>query len=612
MATYNRNTILATFGNLPVKAAGEVVILPGDTSQVWNILTGELAVWDRKKNITLGVADIATAKSITISIGQGNPGELAKDLIHIGGDDFDLCKGNICTNVTKPSCGCPQVLDIFFDCTKCNETYTLPLHLDDSKVRSNYGFNEKAEYVYTITTECCSCDNCDPEHNCEELACSFVDAINGKVQKDPKKITYFVKSNLTDQYQPFRAARIFNKPNSRKIFCISPVDSACENCVNLPAILGINIDGVITNFTYTTKPGDPTITLKGQMQRVVEEINKVLEPIGGSAYRTPGTQSCCPYDITINTCAEKVSIVTTSLKVGSTAEIAPTLEFNPFTSQIKESHCKGCGASPEEVNLNCGFSIMVDPVEVPCDCQYPPNARVPNYYGRTIEPSFAGDGWVCNNHFWVESQKQSLPSGFGYFYQDKASFEQHNGGSGRNWRNSNREVGRLCLPDKFSRATNAHNLIKCKETYCVYNILSRDVDSSHFLQNAVHYYNTDMSQILIPEKDDLTKSTWEEILIALQSRNLCCAGDISCGVSNDEFDITLGKVSSVDVSTNDTSYCGGTITYQITQTNNVTVTGSGAVFDITGLSLGTYSFKYVILCDNVQIGSATVTGNVTN
>ena len=103
--------------------------------------------------------------------------------------------------------------------------------------------------------------------------------------------------------------------------------------------------------------------------------------------------------------------------------------------------------------------------------------------------------------------------------------------------------------------------------------------------------NTEIS-LLIPEKDDLTKSTWEEILIALQSRNLCCAGDISCGVSNDEFDIILGKLSSVDVSTNDTSYCGGTITYQITQTNNVTVTGSGAVFDITGLSLGTYSFKY--------------------
>ena len=66
MSNYNRHTFLATVGNLPVKAAGEKVILDGD--DVWNVLGGELLVWDKKRNITLGVADIATATDIAIAV----------------------------------------------------------------------------------------------------------------------------------------------------------------------------------------------------------------------------------------------------------------------------------------------------------------------------------------------------------------------------------------------------------------------------------------------------------------------------------------------------------------------------------------------------------------
>ena len=601
MSNYNRHTFLATVGNLPVKAAGEKVILDGD--DVWNVLGGELLVWDKKRNITLGVADIATATDIAIAVGQGSPGELASDLLHIAGEDINLCKGSLCTKVTKPSCGVPQVLDIFFDCTKCNDVYTIAFHLDDSRIRSQYNFNDKAEYVFTIPTSCCSCADCDPEHNCEEVACAFIDAINGKVQRDPKKITYFQKANLASQYQPFTASRIFNKPNSRKIFCLAPTDTDCKDCAHLPGITGIEIDGVVTPFTYTTKPGDPTITLHGQMERVVAQANAAIEKVGGGAYLTPGSRPCCPYNITVNTCADVVRFIVAG------APVEPCEQLNPFSAQVTESVCKGCGATPTEVNLNCGFSILVDPLEVPCDCKYPPNEAVPNYYGRTLEPSFAGDGWVCHNHYWTVAQEQSLPSGYGYFYQDKAHYGQHNGGTGRNFRYSNRKVGRLGLPDKYSRATNAANLIKCDETYCVYNIESVDRDSTHFRQNAVMHYNTDITQLLVPEKDTQTKSTWEPILAALQARGICCAGDISCGVTSDEVaGAIVGTAVTFNVSTNDTIYCAGVVTYNVASSSNATVTGAGPAFSVTPLAAGAFSFVYEVLCDGQKIGEATLSG----
>lgn len=604
MATYNRYTYLATIGDLPVKEAGQPVILPGDTNDVWNVLAGELVVWDKQRNITLGVDEIATSKHISIGVGQGSPGELATDILHIAGEDFNLCKGEICTNVTKPSCGCPQVVDVFFDCTKCNDVYTIALHLDDSRIRSQYGFNEKAEYVFSIPTECCTCDDCDPEHNCEEVACAFVDAINGKVQRDPSKITYFQKANLADQYQPFTASRIFNKDNSRKIFCISPSDTECKDCAHLPGITGIIVDGVQTDFTFTTKPGDTSVTLHGQMERVVSQANKAIEAVGGGAYLTPGDRACCPYNITVNTCADSVQFIVDG------APVDPCEEYNPFTAQIKESVCKGCGASPEEVNLNCGFSILVDPLDVPCDCKFPPNMAVPNYYGRTIEPAFAGDGWVCHNHYWTEAQEQKLPAGYGYFWQDKAHYGQHNGGTARDWRYSNRRVGRIGLPDAHSRASNAANLIKCDETYCVYNITSTDRDHEWF-NNAVRHYNTDVSYVLVPEKDTQTKSTWEPILAALQARGICCPGDIACGVTDDEIDTgdaVVGTAVSIDVSENDTTYCEGTVTYNVLSSQNATVEGDGPSFDVTPEAEGEFAFIYEVLCDDVKIGEATVTG----
>lgn len=515
MSTFNRYTFLATIGNQPVKQAGEPVILPGKSEDVYSVYTGEIVVWNPRQNITLSVEDIATAKHVSIAVGTGPEGSLATDLIHIAGEQFNMCDAKFHAQVTPPACGIPQVVDVFFDCTKCDDVYTLAFHLDDTRVRSQYGFNEKAEYVFSIPTECCGCDDCDFEHNCDEVACAFVDAINGGVQKDPSKITYFQKANLADQYQPFTAARLHVGENTSKRW---ELEVSKEGLVG---ITGVNIDGVETTFSYTTKVGDATTTLPTQLDRVVEGVNSALETVGGSAVIKGTLRPKNGYILEVNTCATSVELIT------SDGNLAPTTELNPFTELDQTKVCKGCGVTPDTINLGCGIRIFVDPVEVPCDCKYPSNLPAPNTYVRTIEPAFAGDGWVCHNHYSKVSQEQVLPSGFGYFWQDKAHYGQHNGGTGRNWRYSNRRVGRIGLPDDYSRASNAINLIKCDETYCVYNITTVKKDLEKF-NNAVHYSNTDLTYMLIPEGDDATKASFEPYLSALQDRGICSPGEIEC------------------------------------------------------------------------------------
>lgn len=608
MATFNRYSYLAASGNLPVKAQGEKVILDGKSKNIWNVLAGEIVVWDKTRNLTLGIGDIATAKHVSIGIGQGNKGELATDILHIAGEDFDFCKGNVCANVTKPSCGCAQVVDLFFDCTKCDEVYSFAFLLDDSRVRSEYGFNEKAEYVYSVPTECSKCDVCDVEHNCEEIMCKIVDQINGKTQDDPKLITYFQKANLTDQYQPFRASKIYNHSTSRKRFCINPQDNGCKDCAYLPGITGIKIDGVTKTFDYTTVPGDATKTLHGQMERVIEYINNAITEVGGDARMTDGIKPCCPYDIIINTCATNVKLIVNG------NEVSPDEEWNPFVAQTVKPVCKGCNNEETSVNLTCGFSIIVDPVTVDCSCDLPPNLTTPNYYGRTIEPAFIGDAWVGGQFFWKESQSQSLPSGLGYFWQDKAHYGQHNGGSGRNFRYSNKPIGKLGLPDKASRARNAHNLIDCDETYCVYNVVSSQGNNEWF-NNATKHYNRDISYVLIPEKDNTTKVSFEAVLTALQARGLCCAGDVVCGVKSYDFNVGNKVASSsftTNLSTKGAPSCNGALTYSLGTGVNATATISGSSITVTPTATGAFSYTFVIKCDGITVGGGTVSGVGTN
>lgn len=594
MSSLNRYTYLATTGNLPVKPDGEVVILPGDSNQVYGVYTGEIVIWNPKTNLTLSVADIATEQHVSIGVGQGVEGQLADSIIHIAGEEFNMCDATFKAEVKRPVCGVPQVVDIFFDCTKTGEVYTLALHLDDSKVRSQLNYNEKAEYVYTAIME--EDSDTSIEEKCAELACAFVDQINGTSQKDPSKITYISKHDLTKLYQPFNAARLFVGDAASKRFVL---DVDAEGTVG---ITGITIDGASTDFSYTTKAGDTTVTLVSQLDRVVDSINEALKETGGSAHLKASMSPKNCYTLEINTCAD---VVTLNTDAGA---LTPTTEFNPFTPQAKNKVCKDCDSSSATVDYTCGIRIFVDPVEVPCDCKYPPNLPAPNTYIRTVEPAFTGAGWDSANHYWEVSQEQVLPSGFGYFYQDKAASGQNNGGSGRNFRNSNRMVGRIGLPDEGSRASNAMNLIKCDETYCVYNITTTTKSLEKF-NNAVQYFNTDGTYMMIPEAHTTTKNSFEPFLSALQTRGICIPGDVQCAVtitgatvSQSAVALSVGNTVNLD-STVEPAQASQSGTWSTADAAIATVDANGVV---TGVAAGT-----VVITFTASDGTTTATSTVT-
>lgn len=630
MATYNRTDFIATCGNFEVKKGKEKLWTcdgAGNCSGPLNLFVGEPAVFNPRTGITYDIADLPSATYIAFGVGVGNSnhaGALATDIQYIFGSqqDQEACDLKMKATVKPPCCGIPQIVDVFFDCVVCDKQYSLEVLLDDSLVRSRYNQNERAKYIYTVGTSCCNCKDCDPETNCDEVACKLVDAINGKVQKDPTKITRFTKANLANQYQPFSASRLFlqdkeGNPETSHVFCLGLENTKCKKCAVLPAITGFQVDDVDYAFEYTTatEPVDgKLVTYPEQIKRVVCSINRILEDVGGSAKLQRGIGRCCPYSIEVNTCG-----VAPKLLVDG-KPLDPKLSRNPFSTKQIEQICKGCGITPEKIKLGCGIRLFVDPIEVPCHCAYPPHLASPNMYVRNIEAQFVGEGWVCNNFHSFTSQKSERPEGFGYYWQDQAVHRQYKGGPGRNFRYSNNTRGKVvALPDESSNFTNAAKGIKCEETYCAYNLVIQK-SKKGFFNNALTWTNCNIVYLLIPDSDDKTLPSIVSWLAAFQKIGICIPGNLICLKANPDVEadaLTVGTEATVDVAANDPAFadlCDGDLVYTLGATTNATVVNNeDGTFAVTAKACGDWSFCYTVSCKDAdgkitEISSSTGSG----
>lgn len=527
MATYNRQSVLASFGNLAVAAAGRE-IYPVD-SDFPNVASGEIFI--ESGGFTIDVGDIPTAQNIKIGVGVGPKNGNATSVRYLGGEDINLCNSTIAPRVTSPVCGTEQSMDFFFaGCIDCGEALSIAINLDDSYVRSNFSENEKISYNFTSVPSCCdTCASCENSADIDSLICDLVDKINRRTQLDPTKLTRFVHSGAAQQYQPFTASKLYlttllGSNNTTRIFCLEPSDDGCTTCGNLVGIKGISIDGAETYFNGTLDPNDNTISHHEHIKSIVKQINKALDSTGGHAAVKHGVGKCCNYTIEINSCADNILLLTND---GEGGTLSPCESTNPFTTQTLESVCRGCGVEPNTVSPLGGIRIHVDPLELHCPCDLPPLFNTPNYYGRTVTVEAVGNNWKCHSFFTNESTAQVLPEGLGYYWKDKAYLGNHRGGAGRDFRYNNVYRGRFNYPDQFSRATNAASGIQCDESYCVYNMLITD-PQQRFFNNATYNVNTSVDWLLIPSGDSVTKASWEPILAALQARSICQAGDINC------------------------------------------------------------------------------------
>lgn len=526
---------IVTAGNYGFAAAGQPLfsyVGKGKSARIiYNVAPGQLVAYTVTNGVTLTVtgATLAASDIYELYVGVGvdlNGDGVTDDIRHIGIEHVSGCQPRE-VSTSSPRCGGPQVTDFYFDCTKCDETYSVMVRVDDNQTRSFSPWNKSfSEFVGSIVTNCSSCDDCPVEHNCKEVACKLADALNGELDLKIGNNGYpdWKGQGLP---RPFFATRLH--ANST-VYCLGPKTDAelCEDCTYIDAIGGANINGTFYPFTGVVNPADDTQAFIGQVDSIVAQLNEAfiteysqgqegVNPHAGSAYATGSYQQCCPIQLHVNTCDETFELLDNSNGTGIEGSPIYGVKTNPFTvhgTVTTPLDCIDCDDSPTSSAFPCGIRVIAEQIKGDCNCYIDQPLA---FYGRKIEILPFGEGWRGKPWRVKEVQAMELPSGFGAWIQ-WLEYQDLPEGRGRRFSRSNVNKGWANLPDKKSRIKNAVTA-KCDKNYCSYymkSFVEKKKLSDEYGVITVH------SNVHIPNTDATTIAAWELFFSALIGFNPSC------------------------------------------------------------------------------------------
>ena len=486
----------------------------------YNVSAGQPVVYKHENGIATIIDPLLITSSdlnkIFIGVGHSSAGNGVVDGIrHIGIDGTRPCYIDQ-MSVSSPQCGQPQVIDFFFDCPKEGETYSVIVEVDDNRSRSYSPFNKDPQYVGTMTLNTdTGCEDCPTTPDCGKIACELADALNGDVEfKIGDQLYPDWKSNTKygGSYRPFFATQLHDRS---LVYCLSASDPAdgCEECTDFTAITSIVVGGVTIQLAGTTDPSNSAVTLRAQLQSVVDQINAAFEADGnhvGTAFLSGGGYSkCCPLELHVNTCDDTFAIT------GLTAT-----ETNPFTENgtiTKNTDCEGCDPVAATTSLTCGIRVIAHPIVGDCDCFL---EKPKQTYLRKMKVIPFGEGWKWGQWKVTEVQSAVFPAGFGSETQFLELRHNEPEGKARRFNRSNVNKGWLGLPEEQARVRGGVTA-KCEKDYCRYRFKSvqpkRTISREY---SELEVYST----IHIPYDDTNTISAWEAFMATLAPLVPSCPG----------------------------------------------------------------------------------------
>lgn len=545
-----RENILVTSGNRSIFAASKPVFKdPGANGSSLNgILDGQLVVYDKNTGISLGTtATFNNSTRIVVAVGHDTNGDGMADVLRKVYGDV-LYSGNIqAATAEPPRCGVENVIDAFFKCVHCNESFGIEVKVEDDITQNQYPYNRPASYPYSVTTDCCECDSCEDGIDANKLACALVDQINNNVGvTDARNQSVFTKLAQRAPELPFYAVRLFGGHARATLdYCFNPITNTCDNCIEVEGIKGLSfthpVNGVTTyTFTDSVSPDNADRTLIGQLAGIIEQINEQLDGFGSAILTSSldgSGRACCPYKIQVNTCATDFQLVD-----DEDANMTPCATSDPFTAIPLVNNCKDC-AAPTADNYTpvAGIRFVAKPVTIDCNCDTAPDTPRGSLT-RKLSINLTS-GFACGSTYVKEVQAQTVPENLGYEWQTREA-NAANGGSGRNFNPWGQDPhGRWGSPLDGSRGK-SHKSV-CKEMYCSY-ILEHTIPESDFATQGAQSRPRGRSVVLIPSGDTVTRTEFETLMGNLLGSYAPFNYSLTCASDTDQTELTLDQAGDVD------------------------------------------------------------------
>jgi hypothetical protein len=498
----------------------------------YNVAPGQLVAFTISDStlqpITVDSGNISSVTGdLYIGVGIDTDGDGAADDVRLlAGEKLDKCLLDE-TSVSAPVCGQPQILATYLDCQKCWENYTVHFKYSDNMTKS-FGLTraDAQEFVASFSTECHTCDDCEPAVNQDEVICKMVDSLNGEFDNRINGERYPDKKAI-HLPRDFRAVRLHSNWYT---YCLDPISAACdcEGCNATDALVDARIDGNLVTFSGNLNPSDNSQTYLAQLENVAQQIecgfDEHIGPHAGFAFVTGGgPDKCCPFQLHIVTCDATFELH------GASGEIDSCEGINPFPSIAEDITCVDCGGpAPTPFVGTNGIAVIINQPDLNCDVFV--DKPLASYY-RTGELTF-----IKNLDDYTPIVKATelmaprFPENFGAEIK-YLEYSQETGGRGRQYRDVNARQGWLGLPDAVSRARHGVSFSDCSKSYCTYYLGHSMKRRPVVDRNHLHRINRLSSFIHIPSDDSNTISDWETFynaLLTIGSTTCNILGPVSC------------------------------------------------------------------------------------
>lgn len=517
MSSYYRYSNLVTRKNQTFFAPNEDLISQEDDQVYRGLKHGQPVAYNPITGKTLNAAGVATAEAVRLGVGHNTKGGLLADTIRwVGGSDIDLCKSTMKIKVQAPTCPVPQVIDFEADCMKSGRDYLLAIGIDDHWTRSFLKEGRIAELLINLREDLAGCTNCSEEVYTDQLMTQLALKITDKYN------AYFPKTNKlgVSTGMPGHGLWAAKKYGTEVTFTLadSDVEDVCGSGCAVKGLKGMTAtDMTALVFSNVVDPDNPSQTLMEQVPYVISQINKWLKG-KGSAYLKK--VDCCSYEIAVNTCLTNVAMTYYDDAAVTSAST------DSFVESTEEDMYAGC-VGPVGKTYAHGVRIFVDPLELPCNCQYP-DGNPPSYFGRTVTLTAWGDGWNDTSWQAIEVEAMGMFQGSGYEVQQNELMNS-TGGEGFDYDLSmdyGPDGSRVPAPGSYTRIGQA-SVAECNKMYCIWSLV---VENHMAGSSTARHVSNSQSQsfINIPKEDTDTISAMEEMLAALADRGFCSSATIEC------------------------------------------------------------------------------------
>ncbi len=176
-----RENLLVTSGNQAMFGTGAAVFNATTNSIV--PLPGQLVLYDEGTGLSFDDTDSPTVDT--------NPTFVLAVPMDTNGDGFantmrksfgERMYGPYIRQATGQAAvaGVPAIVDLMFECTECDETYSFQVTWEDDRTQNVYPYNRPASETISIRTDCCTgCNDCTTAHQCADLVDKIVGYVDG-------------------------------------------------------------------------------------------------------------------------------------------------------------------------------------------------------------------------------------------------------------------------------------------------------------------------------------------------------------------------------------------------------------------------------------------------